>query len=210
MRRRVAIGDIHGRTNWKDHLNYDEIYFVGDYFDSYDKKLTTVLQVENFLEICKLAEENPNVHLCWGNHDYHYFMRDPDIRYSGYQNYGRFLIADALHEKKDLLKVLYVTDDRYILSHAGVTKHFMEKVKCEDPLELNPLFTTQPYLFDHAGYDPYGDDPINGPLWVRPRSLAWDRIAGYKQIVGHTQVTKIVEIDDIICVDTDGEGVFEF
>jgi hypothetical protein len=32
---RLAIGDIHGRTDWKKYLNevFTEFYFTGDYFN---------------------------------------------------------------------------------------------------------------------------------------------------------------------------------
>ena len=41
MSKNIYIGDIHGRTLWKDivdaHPDASTINFIGDYFDSFDK-----------------------------------------------------------------------------------------------------------------------------------------------------------------------------
>ena len=48
----VFIGDIHGRSIWKQIVekeNADRVIFIGDYFDSYD--IIAVEQIQNFKDI---------------------------------------------------------------------------------------------------------------------------------------------------------------
>jgi calcineurin-like phosphoesterase family protein len=192
--KRIAIPDIHGRSNWKEQLDYDEVYFLGDYFDSYDKKLNHRMQIENFEAICEEARKHPDkIHLCMGNHDFHYIANDPYERYSGFQKFGRFDIEESIRLNLDLLHICFVTEDKWVLSHAGLTKQFMKLATANDPKELDKIFKENMMLFRHAGTDPYGDDPQNGPLWVRPRSLAKNAIEGYSQIVGHTKIDEDFE-----------------
>jgi hypothetical protein len=72
----------------------------------------------------------------------------------------------------------------------------------ENVVELvNDLFTYHPrrFNFSQAGWDPYGDDESQGPFWIRPRSLMSSNKGkggfkkNYIQIVGHTQVTSIID-----------------
>ena len=70
----VLIGDIHGRTNWKEIIfkeeKADKFIFFGDYFDPYDKNLTVNDVINNFNEILQFKIENPNkVILLIGNHE---------------------------------------------------------------------------------------------------------------------------------------------
>jgi hypothetical protein len=58
----------------------------------------------------------------------------------------------------------------------------------------------------------YGDDIIQGPLWVRPQSLLEDGL-NYIHIVGHTQKRNITSVLDennygYILVDTLGGGEY--
>ena len=48
----IIIGDIHGRTNWKEIINYekdyDKVIFQGDYFDPYENYSLEHI-IKNFL-----------------------------------------------------------------------------------------------------------------------------------------------------------------
>ena len=71
----VAIGDIHGSSNWKKVVQKEDlnttILFVGDYFDSFF--IPPADQIKNFKEIVKLKLANPeSVILIVGNHELHY------------------------------------------------------------------------------------------------------------------------------------------
>ena len=67
------IGDIHGRTCWKNLVREDCVnIFVGDYFDPY-QPMTIFDLKRNFLAIVEYKKARPdNVVLLYGNHDYEY------------------------------------------------------------------------------------------------------------------------------------------
>lgn len=68
----IVIGDIHGRTIWKDIVKqeFDLCIFLGDYVDSH-YGITAEEQEKNLLEILDFKENNPNkVILLRGNHEY--------------------------------------------------------------------------------------------------------------------------------------------
>lgn len=205
------IGDIHGRTTWKKIASDDMLnVFIGDYFDSHDKKSNFNQQIENFQEIVAYKESHPNTILLLGNHDYHYLRGiDSSERYSGYQAYGALSIQEVLENAiaKDHIKITHYVDD-FLFSHAGVSKTFISNwylttdtdYSDVDILKIDmitELFETnrkaltfyQPY---HKMYrDPYGNNIFQSPIWIRPESLAQDGVDVYKQIVGHTQVDHI-------------------
>ena len=55
----IFIGDIHGRSIWKDIVakeNADRVIFVGDYFDSFD--ISGIDQIHNFKEICEFKRNS--------------------------------------------------------------------------------------------------------------------------------------------------------
>lgn len=59
--RTIILGDIHGRTVWKDILdkeNPDRVVFLGDYVSSHEG-IRDRQQINNLLEILEQKEENP-------------------------------------------------------------------------------------------------------------------------------------------------------
>lgn len=198
----IAIGDIHGKNCWKKLINrdFDECYFVGDYFDCFEN-IPTVTQVRNFKEICLEARKNRKIHLCLGNHDFSYLNGvEKSEHCSGFQWYGRFDIQEALEENIDLLNVVYQSGE-YLISHAGITKTFLKSLCLENPLDINQRFKEHRMSLAFCGYNRYGDDVTQGPLWVRPDSLHKDKLDNYKQIVGHTKVPEIVDMKDLVFID---------
>lgn len=196
----ISIGDIHGKDCWKQLLDceFDNCYFVGDYFDNYEGT-SALEQINNFKEICAEARKNTRIHLCLGNHDFQY-LRGNKEQYSGFQFYARFDIRDALEENFDLLKIVYQQDD-YLISHAGISKTFLRNCCIENPLDINQRFVENRELLVFDGYNCYGDDVTQSPIWIRPNSLLKDKIEGYKQIVGHTRMNSIEEKDGVFFID---------
>ena len=194
---RLAIGDIHGRDYWKRWLDEDfsGFYFLGDYFDSWD--IPCSRQRRNFIEICTAARGDPRIQLCLGNHDYHYLEQVKGQRYSGFQARNRSAISELLEENIDLLKVLYRTPDNYLISHAGLSATFMEKMKALGVTAvegINEAFVKDRNILNFDGYEIHGDDSTQSPIWIRPQSLCSDLIPGYSQIVGHTPMYEIKEL----------------
>ena len=196
----IAIGDMHGKDCWKELLDceFDNAYFVGDYFDNYEQT-PAIRQINNFKEICNTARNDNRIHLCVGNHDYHYMRGNSRDRYSGFQHYAHLDIQEAIEANIDLLNLIYIQDNT-IISHAGVTKTWL-KIINKPLLEVNQAFRENRSICIFDGYNCYGDDITQSPIWVRPNSLLRDYVEGYTQIVGHTKMEDIKTIENITFTD---------
>lgn len=211
----IALGDIHGRNIWKEIVqkesDADKFIFIGDYFDTRDGGYSPNRQIENFKEIIAFKKANPDkVIILTGNHDFHYIRGINEI-YSGYQAGYAIDIAEQIHDaiKNDLMQMCYV-HDKYVFTHAGVTKTWAEAYEIDlTNLEqsLNDLFKFKPYSFKFAMgeyFSSTGDDVTQSPIWVRPSSLLTDMIDGVICVVGHTSVLEMTIHNKIILIDTLG------
>ena len=205
--RTVVIGDTHGRSNWKLAIHQekpDRVIFIGDYFDSFE--LSGVEQIDNFKQIIKYKEDNPQVEVVMliGNHDHHYF---PEVGYtgtSGYQSGISPSITQVVDENRHHLQMAYGFGD-YLFTHAGVSPVWMDKVFGPDDwskenivVDINEMFRYKPRAFDFTGLEPSGDNATQTPIWIRPRSLMSANKKhpkglkkDYIQIVGHTQMRRL-------------------
>jgi predicted MPP superfamily phosphohydrolase len=201
----ICIGDLHGRSVWKLIVNMeqdaDRVIFVGDYFDSYD--LNTDAQLNNFLDILEFKKSSgKEVVLLLGNHDAHYDSRVGYTGTSGYQQVGRYQIEPVIDANREHLQIAYQLD-KYLFSHAGVSQVFMDDIFGKDNWnidnvaeELNELFRYKPHAFTFNGWDPYGNDDKQTPIWIRPSALMRankksELKAKYIQIFGHTETSGI-------------------
>jgi predicted MPP superfamily phosphohydrolase len=207
MKKTLVLGDTHGRSNWKLAIHQeqpDRVIFIGDYFDSFE--FSGVEQIDNFKQIIQYKENNPQVEvvLLIGNHDHHYF---PEIGYtgtSGYQSRIAPSIIQVIDENRHHLQMAYGFD-KYLFTHAGVSPVFMDQVFGENNwtienvvVDLNELFRYKPKAFEFNGFDAYGDNTTQTPIWIRPRSLMSANKKhnkslkkDYIQIVGHTGMKRI-------------------
>ena len=201
----VVLGDTHGRSNWKLAIHqekpFDRLIFIGDYFDSFN--ISGVEQINNFKEIIQYKENNPQIEviLLIGNHDYHYF---PEIGYtgtSGYQSGIAPSITQVIDENRHHLQMAYQFND-FFFTHAGISSVWLDEtfgvghwdIKFLAD-EINDLFKFKPLSFDFNGFDSYGDNKTQTPIWIRPRSLMSANKANLVkkiiQIVGHTIMKKL-------------------
>jgi predicted MPP superfamily phosphohydrolase len=213
----VCIGDIHGRTSWKDIVQketFDKIVFIGDYFDS-KEGISALNQIENFNEIIDFKKSNPEkVILLTGNHDYHY-LKYVYQTYNGFQAFDQPKIQPLIQEayEEDLIQMAYCWDS-FLFTHARVTKEWFRNNFREDhivstPIEilLNNLFKQRPTAYCFligSEYSPTGNSIYQSPIWVRPDSLMSYPIPGYKQVVGHTVKQQIEMLGDFTFIDTLG------
>lgn len=204
MARIVSISDIHGRDCWKNIVliekDADKIIFLGDYFDSFDKDFNT--QLNNWKDLMEYREANKDrVIMLTGNHDLHYFSAylADDEYYSGFQRKHAQLINIELEEARKFLLAIHTYED-IVYSHAGITKTWLRNAKITVE-KMNDVFKSRPLVFRWLGYDAYGDDIGEGPMWVRPRSLAVDKLDGRTMVVGHTRVKDIENYGDIWLTD---------
>ncbi len=216
----VYIGDIHGLTIWekivRDNPNADNYVFVGDYFDSYDiSGIEQLYNAENIIRFKKDTEQNTNqkVYLLIGNHDHHYF---PGTKWrgttSGYQSKMVPSFEQFFIENENMFQMCVLIDDLYLCSHAGISEDFLKDTgyyssEYDNIVDyVNDLFKFKPNEFHFDSFEaryndlgipnPYGDDPGQSPIWIRPKSLQQSNKKSeikdnYIQIVGHTQQTEI-------------------
>ena len=197
----VAWGDIHGRKEWEaiveSHLDADVFVSMGDEWDSFDIPFDR--QLENFKKLVDFKERNTEkVKLLIGNHLFHYTPTASMFgdHYSGYQKAHAVVIGHIIAAHRDLFQMAYRWEN-YLFTHAGLTntwlRHTLEQAAADLPPVhetdiasfLNEVWKSKPSRFLFNGYDGYGDDVTQSPIWVRPSSLnqdAYDMI----QVVGHT------------------------
>ncbi len=209
--RLIAIGDTHGRDDWKQILrketNSDKIIFMGDYFDSKDN-ISYDIQKQNFIDICIFAKLNKNVVLLFGNHDYHYLSSTSES-YSGFNSIYKtdisILLSGAIND--GLIRMCY-KESRFLFSHAGVTKTWCRNNDIQSEyaaMQINDLFLFKPNKFRFTkgnNNSSYGDDITQSPIWVRPKSLSKDLLTEYTQVVGHTVQDNITHMTQIVLIDT--------
>ena len=131
----LTLGDIHGRSTWKDIVfggetefffwkssiehgylefddnydfhKFDKIIFVGDYCDSYDMDNATIL--ENLQDIILFANKYPDlVVLLLGNHDIQYIVQNECC--SGYRGEMRADLNKLFNDNKDLFKIAFLDE----------------------------------------------------------------------------------------------------
>jgi predicted phosphodiesterase len=207
----VILGDIHGRDSWKKIVEMEQsadvVVFVGDYFDSKDR-VAGAKQLQNFKDIVAYKNHTEStsqkqVVLLFGNHDFHYmpwFTREP---YSGYLPYMAAKYKRVLVETLPQMRVAFALGD-VLVSHAGVSvewlRRFVGPTSVVGPWEtadiqtisdaVNETFFAKPSAFDFNGFNPFGDDPQQSPIWIRPDALkkanAGSMLPSITQVFGHT------------------------
>ena len=142
MRKIMVVGDIHGRTVWKEFADikfllyaepesagfggfvpeYQRYVFLGDYCDSFD--VTSDQIRENLLELIRFKTLYPNhVVLLWGNHDVEYYLNEPwkamKTAVSGFRPEAHFDLYDIFNTNKDLFQLAY-GEGNHLFCHSGV------------------------------------------------------------------------------------------
>jgi len=184
---RIAIiSDIHQTTFWMKVIHqkddFDKIIFLGDEFDCWDNRWP--FQMNNAENIIKFKMSDPEkIDLCWSNHATSYYL---DERCSGFQYDRAADIKEFYSKHKDFYNVIY-TYDNWIFSHGGVSAKWMKCSGINDLSEINPLFREKPNFFRWVGPDDSGNNPNEGPLWIRPKALLSTFVPKYNQITAHTE-----------------------
>jgi hypothetical protein len=201
----IAIGDIHGRSCWKEivaeHMDAHKIVFVGDYFDSFD--ISVAEQLYNFKEIIQLKKDHPSkIVLLKGNHDIQYMPKSFDPYIEGFNMEHMSEIQNLLVENHQYLQMCFQFD-KYLFTHAGVSETFLKDTYYPGdnylegiPQHLNSLSKVSPESFKFkSGMDKYGNSPQQSCVWIRPAALmAFNKKmkkSGIIQVVGHTQQNQI-------------------
>lgn len=200
----LAIGDIHGRTIWKDIIhhygldNIDKIVFMGDYIDSFD--IPSNIQIDNLKDIIQFKKDNFNkVELLIGNHDIQYYLplsKLHKVKCSGYQITRYLDYNEIFRQHYSLFKIAY-QHKNYLFSHAGIHRgwyHYrFKKLHTQETL-ADSLNLALQYEHDElwdCGYYRGGFQKVGGILWADFQETYKKPLAGYHQIVGHTRLDSI-------------------
>lgn len=118
-----VIGDIHGRTSWKDLVIDDGInIFVGDYFSPYDKTCTFENCLNNFLEIIEFKKQRPETVLLLGNHDAdHWQWLEYGEQMTRHHYHNESKIKEVFEANADMFQIAYSAGNQYLITHAGVS-----------------------------------------------------------------------------------------
>lgn len=152
----LIIPDVHGRKFWKDAIDqfskeqYPDLHivFLGDYIDPYTsfEGITPEDAYNNFLEILEYIKNDSRIIPLIGNHDWHYFVNLDNCRIDKARERQ---IEKLFIDNISCFRVTYsldINDKKYIFSHAGITKAWLNSIasmaKCEidnwNPGDIDP------------------------------------------------------------------------
>jgi len=216
----LVIPDTHGDSSqWiKKNLSiYDQIVFMGDYFDS--KTISFSRQMNAFEKILFAKDTfKEKVVLLIGNHELHYILNNELEIYSGYQhNYAKklnLLLSELVHNHT--LEAAHSIKN-VLFTHAGLSRTFAQYIGIKNQTKaisiakfLNELFAKKPlaFGFNDDAQKADGDDIFQSVLWIRPASLIKDHYP-INQIVAHTSFHNtpyIVKLNNITLTFTSNEN----
>lgn len=212
MSQTVILGDIHGRSIWKDIIekeNPEQVIFLGDYLSTHER-ISSEQQVENLLDIFKYKDEHPQTIMLRGNHDLQhlgYYW----ARCSGYFPQVEELMKEWKQTYLDYTQWLYIISNT-VFSHAGISKVWLREEMKIDPDNLtdetlnsiNKIEPNEKFGFAfRERWDVYGESPYQPLTWIRPNTLIDVMIPGYNQVVGHTTMSKVFNAKTMEKIDND-------
>lgn len=209
MKSTIAIGDIHGLTNWKDIVNDPKnegcrFVFLGDYMDPYEVIHPYDL-LNNLHDIIDFKLKHmEDVILLLGNHDMHY-IHPQAIKGTRY-NYGIANDIAAIFKEHRSLFQYACQEGKTIYTHAGISNDwwkndFMPLVDKSSLRYDNDILDVASLLnnaneqqlkamfqisFWRGGFHENG-----GIFWADKNETIDNPLKGYHQVVGHTRVRSV-------------------
>lgn len=203
----VIIGDVHGRTIWRDIVekesDSDKIIFLGDYCSTHNPvAISEDQEIEELYAILDFKEKNKDkVVLLRGNHccqmlDYHWAECYPKVRPKVAQ-YVR--TKDVTGWFLNSTQWIYqIPDTNIVCSHAGISNTWLNNVsqyykmikrtELTNISDINNLEPCEAFAFTPSDmWDNYGDSLTQPCTWIRPTSLNEDKLPNIIQVVGHTR-----------------------
>jgi len=204
----VTVGDSHGRRFWEklNPDNFDKIFFVGDYVDSYYlSNLDIKVNLNNIISFKKAYPDK--VILLLGNHDlpyFNYFMGNVD---HGFKVEAWADLHSIFRENRELFTIAYQIGN-HIWTHAGVVENWYNRyvpdmIKRYDiqgnlAEVLNILFESNYKGLYTISSMRGGFDPEGGPFWAHYSEMVESPLKGYHHIFGHTfnEEIETINIDE--------------
>ena len=203
----LVIPDIHLKPWIFDRA--DEIIKAGkaeravclmDVPDDWGMELNIDCYKTTYDRVISFAKEHPDTLWCYGNHDISYLWGRLE---SGYSPYAEKTVISKLEELERTLPdagqlTFMHRIDNVLFSHGGLTVEFVEWLD-KDLLDADIDYVIE--AVNHAPQDYLWND--ESPLWFRPQD-SWRngfRNDIYIQVVGHTPVRWIYEMNGMISTD---------
>lgn len=211
----LFVGDVHNHMYIFEDVkrldakyNFDRIIFLGDYVD--DWGTDNHQSLETLETVFNLKHSNPEKYtFCLGNHELSYL----GFPCSGHQSELEDIMKLKLEENIDCFDfytTIHCDKNEYVCTHAGITNGYVETTLGGDMwkqflFDINQNKLNNLKILTKCSYLRGGSDEFSSFLWADKREHAYfkyqDKKAPY-QIVGHTPVTNIQIVDNIIFCDT--------
>jgi len=207
----IAIGDIHGRSNWIDIVNSNSssnFIFLGDYVDPYSNEFIYFDEsLENLEVLIDFKRNYPKqISLLIGNHDAQYLFY-PDFGTSAKATGEKLHKIMNLYQENKGLFQFAIQKGNYLFIHAGISNGwFNEYSKLLKYFGLNEDMSNLAITINKIGRDlkwrevldtishhRRGFDKFGGPLWADRKELYNDFLTGFHQVVGHNKVVDIIK-----------------
>jgi len=188
----IIISDLHNRVDWVELtlslLKYDNVVFLGDYFDDFND---THKDAENVAKWLKQSLQIPNrIHLI-GTHDIWYMFKHSFLKASGNSD-GKRKVINKILTKEDWEKLKpFCIIQNFYLTHAGIHPSFIKNNKVfntvyiETKEAFNDIKGGNFNLWFGAGESRGGYQPFGGITWL-DWNEEFEPIQNMNQIVGHT------------------------
>ena len=212
----LVLPDIHGRTFWKEPLKYkdkfDNIIFLGDYFDPYPSEgITQQEAIENFKELINSFTEEEledKVEFLLGNHDGHYLYDIPEASRLAKNPTINKEITSLLTNLRDKYNQLIlntwitIENTTYLFTHAGINKNWFDSNSQVCDINTPGLIKQDSIPNNWATISQVGrirgGFGVGGLLWNDVREFVnQPKFSPYYQIFGHTQLNDWVNKDKI-------------
>lgn len=209
MSKILCIPDVHLKPWMFDRADRilasgqaDRAVQLGDLVDDWGQQTNVGKYNQTMARVKKFYEDHPDTLWCQGNHDLAYYHPNMGIRESGHSTLAEtdmydwivYLGAEGWHQE-----VLHIID-HVAFSHAGLTKTWVERQKT---LTSAPMSLQDEELLKLANYATTSELWLeDSPIWVRPQWNKQEMYGDYLQVVGHTPVMQVEEIDGVLSTDT--------
>ncbi|WP_300366330.1 metallophosphoesterase [Brachyspira sp.] len=199
--RTAVIGDLHGKSCWKNLLEgrferFDKIIFMGDYSDDSWVTFTDDEIINNLKDVIEFKKNHKDkVILLIGNHDFQYIVGYPTA--SRYRKSYAKEMNKIFNDNADLFDTIHIKNN-YIFTHAGITNGWIDYIKKNydiKDININNIFDVVNTVYQNnkddcniASFRRGGRSRFAGILWADIEDLAEDAWIGYNQVVGHNRI----------------------
>lgn len=199
----LVMGDIHGRPFWKDIIELeapDKVIFLGDYVSTHED-YTGEEQFNNLVDIMDAKEHwKDRMIMLRGNHDLQH-LGYPWAECSGLYKSVSYYMATPHFRSEFLAKTQWIhveeiNNEKYLFSHAGVSKEWLEYSNIKEINKINECDPDERFGFCPNDYfDCHGTSSTQPCTWIRPQTLYKVAAEDYNMVVGHTPIAGIQSVD---------------